>query len=168
MDHNTVACAFRLSSILQSRHPLSRGLDANTRIQVELVTQSAVRPPSLSSFDDTKYTKLHLADDLEYFARAMVDQALRSQATLLDIKKAVKEAITETTSPPPIPPTLEEIRSLIPPQAPTIGEIRSAVNSISDILPFSSSEDICLHCHRYNKQCELWKKGRPMHERHYF
>jgi hypothetical protein len=166
MDHNTVACAFRLSSILQSRHPLSRGLDANTRIQVELVTQSAVRPPSLSSFDDTKYTKLHLADDLEYFARAMVDQALRSQATLLDIKKAVKEAITETTSPPPIPPTLEEIRSLIPPQAPTIGEIRSAVNSISDISPFSSSEDICSHCHRYNKQCELWKKSRPMHERY--
>jgi hypothetical protein len=174
MDHKTVECAFRLSTLLQSKHQFTRVLDTNTRLQVALIVQSAVQPPSLPSLDT--YTKGDFTNDLEYFARAVIDQALRSQVTLVDIKKTVKEAMKETA--PPLPLSLEDIRSSTrevakeTPVPPTLEEIRSTVQSTVDkaLAPdmddFTSADEVCPGCHSLNRNCARWKASRPTHEQY--
>lgn len=181
-----VACAFRLHNLIQSKHQFSRGLDANTRLQIDLIVASAITPPSpslakpssalgassslvkfnvssskpSSSSAQDSYTKADLSNDLEYLARAIVDQALRPQVTLAQITKtmedtvkrtvtgAVKEAILDL----PMPLNAQEITSAL------VGKFTP------DISHSGSTQELeaaCPGCHQMNKNCRRWRELNP-------
>ena len=142
-------------SLLESRHQFSRALDINNKLQISLITESAITPSLPFDPVAANYSKRDFTNDLEYFAPSIIAQTVRSQAqlTIADVREAPAEAI---------PPILEEVHY----------SVNSAISSIVNTVVFpsfpdnhegrveasaSKPNDFCTECERRNNRCFLWR-----------